>query len=341
MKYNVLFSEEEEKLDWFSTNIIEFDPSRIENSAKYFRLTYSLNNERLTKKFIKGFVDTQTTNSKDFGIPTYNYNYYYPAVKKLFIKAKEEMNKVIDELNELNKKLNFFKIDPHLKLACEGPLLHDCEFDKINALHFIFEKELTALPLYFAEKDRMWYLLEKVNNLVHFIERGLDKNDDSFNYFMISLRSKGGIENFYKLENDDYDYFKFFEPGDLVADYSTVGKDLWAAAATDDVELVVKNELKQQEYLTGYAFMPFNYGQSLPNMSKYYEWLEKNNVGNYIDLNDKKYKPGRHILGHVDLPFSVDQRFYDHVISKTPYLAGVYISDDEGNIITTTEGLDL
>jgi len=340
MKYNVLFSQGEEKVDWFSTNIIEFDFNGVDLS-KCFRLTYSLNEERLTKKFIKGFIETQNNNVRDFGVPIYNYNYYYNPVKKFFLKAKQEMNDVIDELNQLNKKLNFFLIDTNLKLDVAGEDACEPEFEKINELHFIFEKQLIELTEEFPEKQRMWYLLEKVNNLVHFIERKMDKTEYGFHYFMISVRTKGGIENFYKLENDDYDSFRFFQPGDLVADYSTVGKDLWAAATTNDFNLVKNKELKQQEYLTGYAFMPFNYGQTDPPLSEYYDWLEKNNVGNYIDLTDKKYTPGRHILGHVDLPFSSKQRFYDHVIRNTPYLIGTYISDDEGNIITTTEGLDL
>lgn len=336
VKYNVIFTDNVSKLDWFATNILEFDLDFI--PSPHYKLSYTLNDNYLTKEFIKTFVNIQNSNVTESGKPSYNYNYYYNPTVKHFIKAKSEMNKVIDDLNELYKTTNFFNIDNSLKLDLET---HDPEYDKINELHFIFEKEVIKLRLGDPNETQTWYLLEKVNNLVHFIERGVSNvNDIDFNYFMISLRTHGGLEHFYTLKADDYKEFKMPAPGDLVADYSTVGKDLHAAAITNDLELVKKQELKQQEYITGYAFMPFNYGQNnFDLVDGYYRWLYKHDIIKYVNWTEPKYIPGRHVLGKVDNSFESINDFYQTVLSKTPYLASVFISKDNGEILTSVDEL--
>jgi len=332
MKYNVIFTDDTSKLDWFATNIISVDLDNLPNNS--YKLSYRLNNEFLTHKFVYAFVNTQKQNINQLGAASYNYNYYFNPTVAFFKKAKTEMNEAIDELNRINLSTHFFTISDELKLNVDSL---DPEYNKINELHFIFEKELVALPLYFPEKERMWYLLEKVNNLVHFIERKCQVQTNIPKSFMISCRTHGGLDYFYTLRPEDYKSFQMPSPGDLVADYSTVGKDLFAAAITNDLELVKNNELKQQEYITGYAFMPFNYGQNqLTEVYSYYKWLHKNDIRNYVNWSEPKYIAGRHVLGQLDMQYNNIEHI-QMVLNKTPYLASVYITDNNDNILKEYE----
>jgi len=331
MKFNVIFNKEplKNKIDFFSTNILKIDPHAlpIVDSSKI--LTYSLNDHYLTGKFTEAFLKTQALNLYQDDYAIYNYNYYMNPDSERVVLAKTHMNETIDELNNIN----LFQIDTALKLDPSQPEI--AEFDKINELHFRFESELINLPKDLLGGARVWYLLEKVNNLVHFIERVNEYGGYTPSYFMMSMRAKCRPSHWYKLQPEDYFSFDYFKAGDLVADFSTVGKDLWAASTTNDLELVHRKECKQQEFITEYAFIPFNNDQRTFDLPHgFWDWCKKNDVGNYLDLNDPKYRPGRHTLGkleNVSLPDA--DAFYDEIFNTTPYCEGVYMTDDQGNII--------
>lgn len=327
MKYNLVFSNDSTKVDFFSTNVVE---PTVQDLIKpnTFVLSYTLNDKKLTNKFVEAFIGTQNHNLNADKKITYNYNYYFNANERYFLLAKREMNRVVDELNEIG----LFQLDPSLKLNLDSL---DPEYDKLNELHFRFESELVNLTIEYSAGGRVWYLLEKINNLVHFLERGSNGVMDEINYFFLSIRPKSNMDYWYTLEPDDYDSFSLFEPGDLIADYSTVGKDLLAAMSSNDIELIKRNELKQQQYITGYAFMPHNYHQPNVDLDQYNRWLIENRVSDYINIDEKQYRPGRHVLGKTDIKFNSAQDFYNQVLDKTPYCVGAYISNDYGNIVYT------
>lgn len=327
MKYNLVFSNDNAKVDFFSTNVVEPTVEDLIKPNTYI-LSYTLNDKKLTSKFVDAFVGTQNHNLAADNKITYNYNYYFNANERYFLLAKREMNRVIDELNTIN----LFQLDTALKLDLDSL---DPEYDKLNELHFRFESELVNLTIEYSAGGRVWYLLEKINNLVHFLERGSNGSMNEINYFFLSLRPKSNMDYWYKLEDIDYDSFSLFEPGDLIADYSTVGKDLFAAVASNDMELIRRGELKQQQYITGYAFMPHNYHQPNVDLDQYNRWLTENGVSDYINIYEKQYTPGRHVLGKSDKKFNSAQDFYNQVLDKTPYCVGAYISDDSGSIIYT------
>jgi hypothetical protein len=73
MKYNLVFSNDNAKVDFFSTNVVE---PTVEDLIKpnTFVLSYTLNDTRLTGKFVDAFVGTQNHNLADDYRITYNYN---------------------------------------------------------------------------------------------------------------------------------------------------------------------------------------------------------------------------------------------------------------------------
>ena len=67
---------------------------------------------------------------------------------------------------------------------------------------------------------------------------------------------------------------------------------------------------------------------------KYSKWLEDNNVGDYIDLSDPQYTPGRHILGEcVSHNINDPSDFIDQIINSTPKILATVLTDDENKTI--------
>lgn len=331
MKFHVIFNKEpvKNKLDLFSTNVLKIDPHELPLHKTSNILTYKLNDHYLTKKFVEAFLRTQSMNIFQDDAAIYNYNYYMNADPERVALAKQAMNDTITELNEIN----MFQLDTNLYLDVDNPYI--AEFEKINELHFRFETELVRLEKGHPKADRVWYLLEKVNNLVHFIERVNEEGGYTPEFWMMSIRAKCRMDHWYKLQPEDYHHFQYFQAGDLVADFSTVGKDLWAASRTNDMELVRRKECKQQEYITEYAFIPFNTDEAnFDGPHGFWAWCENNKVRDYLDLDDPKYRPGRHIMGKLESHKIEDAYdFYDKVFNDTPYCEGVYMTDDNNNII--------
>lgn len=327
MKFHVIFNKEPIKntIDFWSTNLIKIDPEDLPINENSNVLTYQLNDHYLTKRFVEAFLKTQALNLFLDDTATYHYNYYMNAIPERVVQAKMAMNDTIDELNSIGR----FVIDTELKLDPSKPNV--AEFEKINELHFRFEQELMKLPQDAPKGDRIWYLLEKVNNLVHFIERTNETGVPEELYFMTSIRAKCRTQHWYKLRPEDYYHFQYYHAGDLVADFSTVGKDLWAASSTNDMELVKRKECKQQEYITEYAFVPFN--TDYTTFDHFWKWCNDNKVSDHLDIHDPKYLPGRHVLGKLMRRITSAQEFYGEVFDKTPYLEGVYMTDDDGNML--------
>ena len=67
--------------------------------------------------------------------------------------------------------------------------------------------------------------------------------------------------------------------------------------------------------------------------SRHYKWCQDNKVDQYLDYNQPRYNPGRHILGKNDQGIITGKDFYDYVISRTPALLGCYLSEDDGTPI--------
>jgi hypothetical protein len=326
MKYNILFGSGE--IDEYGTNIqntITLTDCIYDKNVKV--LSFTLNDLPLTKKFIKYYKIYRDEHVKHNNTHThlYAYNYYMSRSQKNILSAKKEMNLIIDELTTIFN----YKINSQLKLFEK---LEITENTKYNSLHYIFETERKNLSDNGVSlNDRRIFLFEKINHLVHFLEPGVILS----NSLRLVIRPTLQV-NRYKLQDSDYADFSFPESGDLVCDYATVGKDLYACFKTNDIGLIKNNGVNQQIFLTDFVFIDFKKKQdSSLNFSKFYKWCKQNRVEKYVDITLPKYKPGRHILGKIDQPIYSAEDFYNEIQSKTPKVLGSYLSDDLGNPILT------
>jgi hypothetical protein len=323
-------------IDTFSTNILHTSYDEVLsnfNNPNNNVISYTLNDLPLTRKLINLWPSYINEQRKILGNKIiYNYNYYISSLTNdLLSDARNEMNNTIMELRTFG-----FNIPDNLILSLDGD--HN-EFNKINELHFLFESSYLKRTSNEPRESRTIYLWEKVNNLVHFIEKELTSDTDaSFDFVNRINLSNGTMKPYYVLQDEDYVDFRAVFGGELVADFSTVGKDMHACSTSNDMELIRKNEVKQQTLLTDFFCLVFNNKvyeeKGIGNWkSEFYNWCETNRVDQYIDYRLPKYSPGRHVLGQIDQPIYTAEDFYDKIFNKTPNFLGCGMFDDNNQII--------
>jgi hypothetical protein len=335
VKLKFIFSSND-KVDIFSTNSstikIDFLEKEFENSKNTI-LSYTLNEHPLTNKLVKYWPNyLEQQRSKNQNAVTYHYNYYLPLSPELLLRAKQELNNTINELNNLGHNISL-----SLCMDISSSLVSNLEIISLNKLHFLFENSLGNINKDDVNCYNLIFLWEKVNNLIHFIETKSKLTEHTqFNFVsrVFSIVKK----NFYKLHDEDYNNFTQPQPGDLVADYSTVGKDLFACFLSNDMELVRKKEVKQQEFLTDYFFLHFSNNQRTAEddhrtKDRYYLWCYENKVDEHYSFFEPKYNCSRHVFGKIDQPIYTTEDFYNKVFIKTPTFLGCAMFDNNGKII--------
>ena len=319
-KYNVVFGTGKE-IDFYGTNRQDTRTLSTEiNNPNNQIISYTLNDLPLTKKFINHWQEYRKQQVVDQGSNdlAYHYNYYKSKNHETAKHAKVEMNRVIDQINKFEKA-----IPESLKLITHTDII---EHDKLNELHFIFETNTINLKSTDEKYNELFALYEKVNQLVHYIERPND-NHYSNDSCLIVIRPLSHADlKHVQLVDEDYEYFTKIQNGDLALDFSTVGKDLWYCCATNDMELIKNNEVKQQQYIRDCVAMYFNKVRVPSNFNGFYEWCKQNKVDEYIDYTLPMYRPGRHVLGHIDQ----DINDAETILSKTPVILGAYLSYEDG-----------
>lgn len=290
-------------------------------------LTFTLRDSLIAKQFVEvwnlnkcGYDGTDT----EFKI---DYNEFSNIDLETRIRMQQRMNDVIDNINSLT---NQYPIDEALKLEIGD----DIQVDKLNALHRYFED--TSYALINSKEIRKSDLhapLEIINQLVHRME-GITSEHKLFMTVIRNLQ-KIDIKKIYQLQNEDYDQFEPMErTGVLFLDFATVGKDLGACFHTNDIPLVQAKEVKQQLYCMpyfNYRFTTFGEGNTDTDwkkyydfeMDKYYKWCSENNVENYYEYTQSKYRLGRIAIGDIDNDFKTTD--YVNLIQEKPYIVGVYI----------------
>ena len=175
------------------------------------------------------------------------------------------MHDLIDTLNEDIKRQG---ADSNLLINYDDTMV--VMHDKLNEVHYVFEKQLVDLQedpnfVYTEEYHPEVEILERLNKTVHEIEanmskffsrRNIDKNDlKNKQYFVVTRHFSPNAEQQYKdLTDDDYNTFQSqYWTGDLFLDFFTVGKDLSHAYSTNDIELIKRKEIKPQTLITGSA----------------------------------------------------------------------------------------
>tara|TARA_R110000796_G_scaffold145340_3_gene261985 strand:+ start:353 stop:1315 length:963 start_codon:yes stop_codon:yes gene_type:complete len=217
--------------------------------------------------------------------PTYGHDEY--------LELKQYMNDTICILQDMSIQ---YTISDEMKLDSAS---NDFEIDKLNALHLMFETVSVKLH----ESDLLTFkaafpYLETINQLVHMLEG--KQSGDSVIYSVI--RVEGNHAHRTLLTDAEYETFDARnQSGDLVIDYGTVGKDMTAAWSSNDTDLIITQELKQQEY--NHAMFATYLGPTElneNNLAYQYKWCEENNVAMYYpDYKDPKYRPGRMRIGRL------------------------------------------
>ena len=269
-------------------------------------VTWQLNDLPLTLKFIDLYKKrmSEVIRKHKLGYRDYNFNYIYDVYQsrneKTILASRVEMNNIIDFLNTYEH--SWFTIPEELKLNETD--IDDQRIKNLNELHDIFETEMEMLQsrlnegsIEYEVSDTFWHKLQSVNLIVHFNEKTFvkdDEADDRTTYFT-SLKFDVPKEEDYLLELEDYKYFTLVRPkGALTLDFGTVGKDLFTCSVTDDIELVYKDMISQQFELNPWVqfdWFPCSEKEWDDQMVLYNDWIEQNNVANYLDLSQPKFNP--------------------------------------------------
>ena len=316
-------------------------------------VTWELNDLPLTTKFVSNLKKTFKSGLQNNCLQL-AYDIYREPSEELLLSSRASMNSIIDKFNSYTDI--WFTIPESLKLDTDN--INNVHQNKLNILHDLFENNL---PVLYKLRDnnnlpkgmdfqQAYQDFQTINMLVHYNEKifkfvgrdnvdcrkKLEKMHKQF-FTALKLIHNGPYEDFYKIDllPEDYKHFTVHKPkGWLELDFATVGKDLVSCVWTNDFDLVKNDACSQQLYQypwVSYGWMHFendiNHRKNIDVTYQY--WIESNEVGKYIDLDDPKFTPGRHMLGQcISHNFDNAEEFRDCVIKTTPKIAGICLTDD-------------
>jgi len=347
------------------------DPEALLAEPESTIITWQLNDLPLTKKFIDNFIksihhvdltgNTIKTNLQKCFIT----DIYASPTEKEILDSRKLMNSKIDYFNSFTDL--YFTIPENLKLNEQD--INDVRVQNLNRLHEIFEDACNVVyneDVFIPDglnRDSLLDDLEELNILVHYNEQvfaytGKDREeclellslqDTQFHTSLKTIcqvhEDDEGKVYALAMEDQDYEHFTINKPkGWLELDFGTIGKDLLTCMWTNDVDLIKSGKLSQQTIHHPWV----SYGWLYPNKfhieitnNRFKDWVEKNNLRDYIDIDEPMYKLGRHILG-VCISHDIDnaEDFYEQIFSKTPQIYGVCITDDNNKNIYDKAGID-
>jgi len=339
MYLNIYFSNRPRELA--STDLQDVENSTNQRFVKYdnlldvdtdnvFNFKYKLRENPTVEKWINhvefnwGFWRAQDN------IKLFNYNNYQSPSWQLIRQARIEMNDLIDEV----KENNWFEVDENLKLDIDDK--QNPQLDKLNELHFIFEDNLIEYNKT-HEKDvvitPLFRALESMNNLVHICEKW-DGNENPTVFNVFRMIEHAELQKL-SMEDSDYNRMEVYNFGHIEIDFGTIGKDLGTCYHTNDVELVKRQEIKQQEWIRPFLAQKFQ----MPKICKpleidwkngpYYDWCEENKVQDYgYDYTEPKYNLGRVILGDWIASDEYDVAGVQQILSDFPTFEDIRITDE-------------
>jgi hypothetical protein len=313
-------------------------------------ITWQLNDLPLTKKFVTSFINTIDSIPANSVHPSeiFIVDLYTTPRENDILKARQLMNDKIDFFNGLDVP---FTIPEELKLNTED--LNDARIHNLNTLHEIFEDHCNNG--YYTDTitvNELYEHFQEINILVHYNEQifpftGKNIGECRRNLYaaikqhvtsikMVKYIKRPGVYSNPLLPEDYNDFTTNKLKGQLMLDFGTVGKDLYTCAFTDDIALVKSGKVSQQiDYhpWVQYDWVDYSIGHYHEAAEqRYNDWIEKNNISEYIDLSDPKYTPGRHPLGHCishDIPDA--KSFVEQVYKDTPRVVAMCITDDNNN----------
>jgi hypothetical protein len=259
-------------------------------------------------------------------IKIFNYNNYVSPSWETIKTARTTMNNVIDEVNQMG----WFEVPEELKLIVDDK--QDTQLSKLNELHFIFENNLIEENERTGEniEPQLFRALESMNNLVHVCEKW-DGNENPTVFNVFRMIEHDDLE-WLHMADDDYNRMEIFNFGYIELDFGTIGKDLGTCFDTQDVELVKRQEIKQQEWIRPFLSQKFLMPKEPAGEWKpdhYYKWCEDNKVTDYgYNYKEPQYNLGRVILGEW-----VDRDKYDvpdvqRILSEYPTFEDIRLSEE-------------
>jgi len=282
-----------------------------------FAITWTLYDNSTSDKFYRTIQQQKTLPNRFI-----NWNKYESAGQ--FDRTAEQLNSELDYCRD--KGYVNFTDDFYVYPAQDWDERHR----RLNAIHFAFESELYKHQANGTATEDFLVSLERLNKLVHACE-----GDHLTNQLFYVVRDSG-LDEYPHCDDDDYNRFEvIYNNGNLFADFFTVGKDLGTAFYTNDVELVNRQEVKQQSYISGSVCIEFNPETYLQTVSEheynelykdYYTWCF--NAG----AHDKgyAYTEPRYRLGRVCLGVIEDQPL-DYFISnlkKYPHVCNIEVFEE-------------
>ena len=268
------------------------------NTDQTYALTYNLTkNCTTTDKFIDLYKQTSKT-----GTYMCSYNFYHFPDDVMYYTMKHRMNSIIETINAMNELP-----DVDVSLILDASSI-DPEESKLNALHLYFENttnELESLEIKNHKPNTSYLLLEEINQLVHTLEPGPYTDKQFFGSIRLAPNMPPYENITLPLTDEDYNNFTIHHNwGDLLLDYFRVGKDLFTAQHTNDIQLVKTRGVAQQNTV----HTCFQILCNEPNISGgphtshgYDKWCIDNNVRDYYDIDLPMFTLGRVVLGKIDL----------------------------------------
>lgn len=287
-----------------------------------YSLTYNLTkNCSTTDKFID--LTRQTFQS---GPPRYDYNLYRGFDIESYFDMKNKMNSIIELINTMDELPD---IDTSLMLDVSTSEEHS----KLNSLHLYFELTSKDIP---HPSEEAHLLLEEINHLVHSLEgegneiNVYERSKDTITYAALRLVPDSGNIITMPLTDEDYGNFTIQATwGDLLLDFFTVGKDLYGAATTNDVSLIVNKELSQQSTVHPCVSLVFvdTVEETKAHVDKSHKWCDENKVRDYYDIDLPMYNFGRIVLGKLDMTGTSEEEVQNE-LSKCTEITNVELTDE-------------
>lgn len=282
-----------------------------------FLLDYS---KPITSIFVNEWIKNSKGTSGSDTEYDIQYNTSMAITSSKRLELQQKMNDVVLRLGEI---LPEYPIDQKLILQISP----EKQLDKLNALHRYFEDTSYTLMQDDGIDIEVFDLLEKINQLVHTMEANDMNEDDAYHRTVIRNLQKIPKSMIYELTDEDYLSFETDTHNNaLYLDFATVGKDLTACASTNDVELVLANEVKPQTHARPYV--NFRVGKSQTSKTTddvkadIKQWCTENNLLDHINPDEPRYMPGRIKLGVICDGTTYET--FDNMIKEYPYIVGVY-----------------
>lgn len=285
-------------------------------------LHYKLRTNKTVDKWTKLFTNTELALENKFGAKVWRYNFYSTPSWKTIYDSRVKLNSIIDLVNSRG----WFNIPDELKLEVDNDTIK--EMEKLNELHFIFETQ-SIDKVNHPDAEEMFYYLEAINNLVHLCEKFTP--DNGFISEFHSYRLQDDLLDTVSMETEDYMEMDYYIAGTAMIDFGTVGKDLGACYETNDVELVKREEIKQQEFIRPYlSFDWTDYPRDREaDYAAYYEWCDTNEVEKYgYNVRDPKYNLGRVVIGDLVEKENFKTADIQKILIEYPYFVDIVLTED-------------